>query len=68
MIIVEYIFFTIKLGGVIMSWVRFLAFVAKKGKSAVQAAWKYKDKVLKWLNIGPTLDWVWQKLKNIAGL
>lgn len=51
-----------------MTWLKFLSYVAGKGKEAVKAAWKYKGKVLEWLNIGPTLDWVWQKLKGIAGL
>lgn len=51
-----------------MSWLNFLKYIAKYGKKAVSAAWKYKGKVLEWLNVAPTLEWVWQKLKKIAGL
>lgn len=46
------------------AFLKIVGMAAKYGSKAVSIVWKNKGQILKWLNIGQGIDWVWSKVKG----
>lgn len=49
------------------AFLKFVGWLASKGKKYVTWAWDNKGKIIDWLNIGYTFTWIYEEIKKRIG-
>ncbi|MFD3221836.1 aureocin A53 family class IId bacteriocin [Staphylococcus saprophyticus] len=47
------------------AFLKFVGWLATKGKKYVKIAWDHKGTIMKWLNAGQTFTWVYEQIKKL---
>lgn len=49
------------------AFLRLIKWATSKGKSFVNWLWKNKGKVIEWLNVGQTFEWIYRQFRKLTG-